>query len=425
MEPTTKKWYQQIEELTDEGFIFTESELGQNSNSDSLLDLMILERAPNLFTLDGSRRVHLHIVRRHLNDNDQQQDDGATYDTLCIEDIIIITVRHESIDYTSMKFLMDELSDAYRNGHLENQPDAVSYLDYTLYERRNDRSVGFNYWQEHQRNLNTADFLSHIPCDQPWIAHPPAVVPAHSIVSRVDKNITQTMLQCADACNTTLATICLASFCAFIYDMTNYWHDDIGITYTMASRPTEPEAGGLIGPFMYLKLLRMHLENGPHTTFLKLVHWVRSAVMEGFKHVRATHDPFDTNIHDALSPSSLSPEMCPCVAVQFDLEENNHLILDEAGDARLDILRNEDDGFPLDMWWRVASNDYWITLFNYNPEAEELRCVSIFPATLFERPTAEKLGARFRMVLEQLFGNETTDDDRQLQPLSTWIHNNT
>lgn len=222
-----------------------------------------------------------------------------------------------------------------------------------------------------------------------WVPHAPSVVPGHAITSTIDKSITDIMIQYANTCNTTLATICLASFSAFLYELTNYWKDDIGITYTMASRPVEYEAAGLVGPFMYSKLLRMHLENGHQTTFLALVEWVRSAVISGFEHVRATHDPFDTNANDPSAPSEPLPlETVPCVAVQFDLEENNHVILDEADDVRLDLIRDQDDDFPLEAWWRVATIDYWMTHFNYNPEGKQLRYVSVFPATLFERPTA-------------------------------------
>ncbi|UJR13005.1 hypothetical protein I4U23_000031 [Adineta vaga] len=210
------------------------------------------------------------------------------------------------------------------------------------------------------------------------------------------------MLQYADECSTTLATICLASFCTFLYELVNCWVDDIGIAYTMASRPVEPEAAELVGPFMYYQLLRMHLENGPHTTFQEFVHWVRSVVISGLEHVRAMYNPLEIRAHDQLSSSSTSStslpqEMCPCVVVQFDLEDINHVILDEGADhAKLDIVRNESDGFLQDAWWRVATNDCWITQFYYNPEAKELGCIPIFPTTLFKRATAFlKLGDNF------------------------------
>jgi hypothetical protein len=202
------------------------------------------------------------------------------------------------------------------------------------------------------------------------------------------------MLEYADECNTTLATVCLASFCAFLYELTDYWTSDIGIVYTMASRPTEPEAAQLVGPFMYYQLLRMHLQNGLHTTFQELVHWVRSVVISGLEHARAMYNPLDTRNQEQLSPelilsNSLPPEMCPCVVVQFDIEDTNDIILDEGvHHAKLAIVRNKTDGFLQDAWWRVASNDCWITQFYYNTDSKTLGYVPIFPTTLFKYETA-------------------------------------
>lgn len=179
--------------------------------------------------------------------------------------------------------------------------------------------------------------------------------------------------------------------------MTNLWDEDIGITYTMNVGSSEPETVDLIGPFMYIPLLRMHLEDGSNTTFLSLVRWVHSVVANGYKHVKAANALPDNIDFDDLpaNAASLFPEMFPCFGMQFDIEEHNHLALDDAGDVRLDQVKSSTDGFPQSAWWRRATNDYWNTLFHYDPLSNKIRYVNVLPTTLFEFPTAVSIGIRF------------------------------
>jgi hypothetical protein len=164
---TTNEWHQQIEELNDEGYTFAESEISMTNYVDALSDLLILERAPGLFTMEGNRRVRLHVVRRRTEDADDRPEEGATSDVLHIGDVIIITVRHEAIDYTSQRYFLDDLAQAYKMGLQPIRSNAITYLDYTLYERQIDRSSSFAYWKEQHRTLNLAQLVSRIPSDYP------------------------------------------------------------------------------------------------------------------------------------------------------------------------------------------------------------------------------------------------------------------
>lgn len=164
---TTNEWHQQIEELNDEGFNFAESEISATNYVDALSDLLIQERAPGLFTMEGNRRVRLHVVRRRSEDVDDRQQESTISDVLHIGDAIVITVRHEAIDYTSQRYFLDDLAQAYKTGLQPIRSGAITYLDYTLYERQIDRSSSFAYWKEQHRNLNLAQLVNRIPCDYP------------------------------------------------------------------------------------------------------------------------------------------------------------------------------------------------------------------------------------------------------------------
>ena len=223
-----------------------------------------------------------------------------------------------------------------------------------------------------------------------WIPHLPTVTPAHALTSTVSEDILNSLVSYAEECQVTLATLCFATFCAFIYEMTNFWENDIGITYTMTSRPAEPEAAHLIGPFMYLPLLKIHLNDGGRTTFRQLVKSAHSVIGTGYRHVKATNTLPDTIDFEHLPPDACTryPEIFPIAGVQFDIEEDNYVILDDANNIRLEKVKNKVDGFPEEAWWRVATNDYWITLFHYDPTSEQLRYVTVLPTTLFEYSTA-------------------------------------
>ena len=159
VDPTTKEWYQKIEELSDEGYLFTESEISAEHYDQTLRKLMVQERKPGSFPMDRPQRIRLHIVRQRRLSDDQ--------DSLQAGDIILLTIRHEAMDGTSLKYFLSDLSDAYKNGELLIRSDDISYLDYTLQERQKDKSASIAYWQAHHRNMDLARFTSSMPSDRP------------------------------------------------------------------------------------------------------------------------------------------------------------------------------------------------------------------------------------------------------------------
>lgn len=184
-----------------------------------------------------------------------------------------------------------------------------------------------------------------------------------------------TMFEYANACDTTLATICLAGFGVFLFDLLNYWEDDFGIHYTMTRPPQQPECAHLIGPFVHFPQLRMHLENGCHTTFHSFVCYVRSIIISGLDHAEATHIYCEEKTY----------ETCERISVQFDVCHHDHLVLDQTNNVQLDLIRNEHDGLPQDIWWR--SNDFNLLFvhFWFDSQVKTLHYAIVSPTLLFER----------------------------------------
>ncbi|CAF1667751.1 unnamed protein product [Adineta ricciae] len=80
--------------------------------------------------------------------------------------------------------------------------------------------------------------------------------------------------------------------------------------------------------------------------------------------------------------------MPPCIEVQFDTDNNAKVFLDEDSTIQLDVVLNEHDGFPLDRWWRIGNDSFWLTQFQYYPSVKKLGWVTVLPTTFFEYSTA-------------------------------------
>ena len=150
-----------------ERYIFLESEISF-ANYDEMLDNIIAqELRPGLFLMEQVRRVRLHIVRRRFEGADTQNKSIDGTDLLQVGDVIILTVRHEAIDGLSFTHLLDELVQAYKTGELLIDPNRLTYLDYTIHERQENKSLSESYWKEHHKDLNPIRFTSAIPSDHP------------------------------------------------------------------------------------------------------------------------------------------------------------------------------------------------------------------------------------------------------------------
>ena len=155
---TTNEWTQEVEPLIDEGFSLVTSELSDNLVA--IEDLIQNEFTMGIHDVNHGRLVRLHIVRKWVNhekDNDE----------LLHGDIIIINIRHEAIDGTSVPLFFDNLREAYSTGELPIDPNAIRYLDYILYLQQVDLSSSFAYWNQQMASFNFARHFKGIPHDRP------------------------------------------------------------------------------------------------------------------------------------------------------------------------------------------------------------------------------------------------------------------
>ena len=157
-DPITNEMNQQVELLTDEGFSFVTSQIGNTKNE--LEDLVQNEYSFGIHDVTHGRLVRLHIVRK-LNTDSMDDDKIST------GDIIIINIRHEGIDGTSMPIFFDSLAQAYTIGELPMKPDDLTYLDYMLYLQRIDLSSSFAYWDQLMTSFDFGRHFKQLPNDRP------------------------------------------------------------------------------------------------------------------------------------------------------------------------------------------------------------------------------------------------------------------
>lgn len=154
VDPETKEWWQQIEPLTNEGFSFVSSYF--NSDKNTLEQLLQQERLYGLHDLKHGQVVRLHVV--HKQDKVIEQEDNLVED-----DIVIINIRHEVIDGTSLQIFSRDWANAYAMQELSFDANAPTYLDYAMYMKQFDSSDGSAYWKKLHSDFNVVQHVSRLP----------------------------------------------------------------------------------------------------------------------------------------------------------------------------------------------------------------------------------------------------------------------
>jgi hypothetical protein len=366
--------YQRIESLTDEGFIFVASVTDKNIEADR--HLIKQECAPDLFDIKRGRLVRLHIIR-----HDMKQDENI----LVQGDIIILNVRHEAIDGTSETIFLAELAHAYQTE--EQLPikssDAITYLDYTLHQTQIDMSASLAFWEKQFHDFDIRQHILHLPCDRPeHLESTPCVSPMHAFTFQLKDSTMAAMIECARENNVTLAVLCLTCHYAFLFEVTGLW--DVAARCAMASRPLEPEAAGIIGPFVYYPLLRIHVDTNGLATFESLIRAVHTLFVNAVDHVRIEYHSLPTS--DTLNGKSQFEQHMICTIFQFD-ESMESITLDKVNNVQLEQLVDYRDGFSETCWWR----HFWWLVWNvnvlYNISSQTLSYAQTFSTRLYERTT--------------------------------------
>lgn len=153
------EWVQQIEPLNDEGFSLVIDHL--NDYQGSMEDLVQKEYNFGIHDTPHGRIVRLHIV--HKSHETERNDDE-----ILPGDIIIMNIRHEGIDGTSVPILFDTLTQAYTSTEdLLVDSKTIRYLDYMLYLQQTDLSPSFTYWNERMASFYFSRHFNRILIDRP------------------------------------------------------------------------------------------------------------------------------------------------------------------------------------------------------------------------------------------------------------------
>jgi NRPS condensation-like uncharacterized protein len=376
LDTQTNKWFQRIEPLVsdNEGFIFAVSEgLQSDDEIRSLVTREIVHR--DLFDTKRGQLVRLHIVRR-------AKTAPINEDLLQVGDIIIFNIRHEAIDGTSIPIFLSDLAQAYERGKLVVDPNAISYLDYTLYQSRIDRSASVAYWTKYLDGINmiTPRAIARMPSDRPWPLNLCNITLSIPITFNLDDKIASTMIKYARENNITVASLCLACHFAFLIELTSEW--DLLVSCTAASRPLEAEAVNILGPFADYILFRVTLDKKTNLTFNTLLHQMHTAMMESFDHLYVNVDNF------SIDPTKPLATYQVCSDFQFD-EKFQDIVLDK--NVRLRHLADPSDDMPMSIWWRALAYVQFGSYIIYDAQTGKLSYVFVFSTDTYERSTGVRI----------------------------------
>ncbi|CAF1349289.1 unnamed protein product, partial [Didymodactylos carnosus] len=272
--------------------------------------------------------------------------------------------------------------EAYQRGELVVDPDAISYLDYALYQSGLDRSPSVAYSKEYldSKRLALSRMVTRIPSDRPWLVNPFKSTHSIPINFRVDDKIVSTMIGCAGEMNVTVASLCLACHFAFLVELTDEWV--LEVVCTMANRPLEPEAAKILGPFLHYVLCSVILEKEKNPTFITLLQQTHTTMMMSFDRLPTEQNPLLMDLTEMLADNQ------PRSSFQFD-EKLQDMVLDQ--NVRLHQLLDPSDGTLAAAWWRLAVYSHFFSLVSYDPQTAELSYVFAFSSAAYERPTAVRM----------------------------------
>ncbi|CAF4023463.1 unnamed protein product, partial [Adineta steineri] len=402
----TNKWFQRIEPLTEdnEGFAFVISEGVENY--DEISRLITGEFSiQGLFDTERGQLVRLHVVRR-------TKTPLINEDLLQVNDIIIFSIRHEAIDGSSVGIFLSDLAQSYDTGKLMVDSNAISYLDYTIYQSGIDRSASIAYWETYFDGIGPSAIraMSRIPSDRSWSLNPYKITMPIPIIFHLDNNITSAMIKCARENNVTIANLCLSCHYAFLIQLTDEW--DHAVDCNVVKRPLEPEAANIVGPFVDYIACRVALNEKTNPTFCTLLEKTHNTMMEAFDHLFVEEDPLSKDLTEMLNVDR------QCSDFQFD-EMLQDVTLDN--NARLQLLLNPSDGMPAAIWWRLATDTHFGAYVIYDSKIEKLSYAFVFSTATYEQSTAIRYATQFQAMLERIFGEKTRPIDHQIKPLSFWL----
>jgi hypothetical protein len=224
--------------------------------------------------------------------------------------LFVLVMHHSISDCSSVKILIDELSDVYRaetaGVPASLPPLLMEYGDYAVWQQ--DRMRGeeldrqLSYWRE---QLRGAPQLLTLPTDRPRPIRQSARGGLATIY--VDAATTQRLAAVADGANSTMFMVFLTGFAATLSRYTR--QADMLVGTQVASR-SYTELDPIVGMFTNAVTLRMSLADDP--TFAELLGRGRDTTVDALAHEQL---PFEKLVADFAPDRTLAHS--PLIQVQF------------------------------------------------------------------------------------------------------------
>ncbi|CAF4666490.1 unnamed protein product [Rotaria socialis] len=361
--------------------------------SDTELDSILFQvkNNPNLFDLSNGHVFHCQVVCQNSNDR-------FTYDDLIGEsDVLVFAFHHAAFDRTSRQIFFNDLNSVYEEDKpFPDNEDAFQYIDYAVHERHMDMTSANKFWHSQLDGFNTERQLA-FSMDRYRLTNDDRS--GFTVINQfpLDDQLSQSFINYASVHEVTPFQLGLALFYAFTFKLANGLAD-LCVACTSANR-YRSELQNLIG--MFVATLPYRIEVDSNGSFDQLVQQVREQCFSVIEHSHYPLQNILADLHHLQSTANFLEIAYDFVTLARD-DENL-----ECCGSNFQIVSSQqmDD---------VAKFDWLLTFVHdqsavHNPISVALIC----SRDLFDQNTVNTLGARFMLLIQDIFGSNPSFDTRQ------------
>ncbi|WP_327091145.1 amino acid adenylation domain-containing protein [Nonomuraea sp. NBC_01738] len=283
--------------------------------------------------------------------------------------VLVLTFHHAVFDGWSQRALLEDLSRAYRQGHL--QPPAATFADYAAWRGARDARRGpgdLTWWREHLADVAP---VLELPADRP---RPPAQTYHGAMVTR---KLTADLNGAARELGVTVPAVLLAGLGELLRRVTG--RDDLVVGTPIDDRRHEAFQD-LVGFFVEITPLRLRM--GERENFADRVAAASDELLSALAHPGAT---LETVVEALALPRD--PRRSPLVQVLFNVYNFPPPHLDLPGVNAASMTAGQ-PGSPFDLTVYVAERD----------GGHAVDCV--YNTDLFDRARIETFVTAYTAILE-------------------------
>ncbi|MEQ9407226.1 MAG: amino acid adenylation domain-containing protein [Fuerstiella sp.] len=307
--------------------------------------------------------------------------------------VLLLNFHHSIVDEWSLRLLASELQQFYATDGAADSLDLpapeIRYVDYSVWERQrltDERRTSLRtYWAEQLHNPPAAPELP-LDLPRPTVASGGASI--HEFV--LEDSLIQQLRDLARKEETTLFTVLLAAYHAWLHRYTQQTDLVIGTPVTLRNRP---ELQSVIGFFLNTLPIRARVQ--PEHNFRALLRQVRSTLMAGYSHADLPFEEMvEISVHDRH-------------ADQHPLHEVMFVLLEDGTPA---IQLPEASGSPLAVTTGTCKNDLTVLVQRVN---NQWVCQWEYSTDLFVPESIERMAEHWIHLL----GSVAEEPNQQLSQL--------